>query len=101
MFLCVPDLHSHKICLKWIKVETCGRLSFLCKVNLILALTNRLCPLPLLLTSRELSKAGSSLTPSLPKSRTHSNHILEQPCLLQGDMPKKINKLKSTNADGS
>lgn len=78
MLLRVPNLHSRKICPKWIKVEICGRLSFPCKANLILALTTGCALSPPLWTSGELSRAGSSPAPSLPKSRTHSNHILEQ-----------------------
>lgn len=57
MLLCVPDLHSHKSCPKWIpwggflqvsfgKLKHVAGSAFPRKVNLILNITNRLCPIP-------------------------------------------------------
>lgn len=101
MLLCVPDLHSHKMCLEWIKVETCGRLRFSCKAHLILAQTNKLCPLPSAPDRSGALQGWEQLEPLLAKkprpqsSYYHGTASAGKMCL------KELHKLRSTNAKES
>lgn len=84
------------------KVETCGRLSFPRKVNLILNITNRLCPIP---SALDFSGAlqGWEQTDSVLAKKPHprQSHPGTATASAGKMCLKETNKLRSTNADES